>query len=366
MTASSSKPSRVGPAGLGANAPGAHPPGPDGQGALPPAEEHIPAAEVACIDRLVGRFRDESMRANPSGSMHRAAHAKMHGLVKAEFIVHPDLPPELRVGVFKAPQTFQAWVRFSNSDGRAKPDGDRDVRGMALKLMGVSGDKLAPHTSEFTQDFILISSPLFVSRDVPAFDALVQALFGGLAAKLWHLATHPHTLWLLLKVLRKHANLLQTRYFSGTPYLFGAHAVKYAATPRLQTPDALPGKADDDFLRQALVKQLQRGEAVFDFGVQFQTDTRAMPIENARCEWPETLSPFRKLATIRIPQQDCDSAAQRAFGENLSFAPWNCLPEHRPLGGINRARRVIYQALSEFRYDRNALPRKEPVGWDLG
>jgi hypothetical protein len=33
-----------------------------------------------------------------------------------------------------------------------------------------------------------------------------------------------------------------------------------------------------------------------------------------------------------------------------------CLPEHRPLGGVSRARRQVYQALSTVRHERNQAP----------
>ena len=89
-----------------------------------------------------------------------------------------------------------------------------------------------------------------------------------------------------------------------------------------------------------------------------------MPIEDPRVEWPETMSPFRKLATIRILQQDCDSSRQAIYGDNLSFTPWHALPEHRPLGGINRARKVIYEAISRRRHEHNREPRTEPVDWE--
>ena len=61
-----------------------------------------------------------------------------------------------------------------------------------------------------------------------------------------------------------------------------------------------------------------------------------------------------------------DSEAQRAFGENLSYTPWHSLAEHRPLGGINRARKVVYRAISMFRHECNHAPRREPTGWDIG
>jgi hypothetical protein len=129
-------------------------------------------------------------------------------------------------------------------------------------------------------------------------------------------------------------------------------------------PDRIPDAPSDDFLRLAIANQLKDGEAVFDFSVQLQTDAETMPIEDPRVEWPESVSPFRKVATIRILQQDCDNDRQAAYGENLSFTPWHTLPGHRPLGGINRARKVIYEAISTLRHARNRKPRTEPEDWE--
>ncbi|MEK1942330.1 MAG: hypothetical protein AAAB16_18325, partial [Pseudomonas sp.] len=36
-----------------------------------------------------------------------------------------------------------------------------------------------------------------------------------------------------------------------------------------------------------------------------------------------------------------------------SFNPWHALPEHRPLGGINRLRKAVYEAVSAYRHERN-------------
>jgi hypothetical protein len=63
-------------------------------------------------------------------------------------------------------------------------------------------------------------------------------------------------------------------------------------------------------------------------------------------EWDESESPFRKVATVRIFAQDLDSPEMRAFRascETLSFSPWHALAVHKPLGGINRLRRVAYE-----------------------
>lgn len=330
------------------------------------AQEYPPASETAVIGDLAERLKQKIIQDNPTGIMRRDAHPKMHGVVKAEFIVETNLPPELRVGVFSEPRTFQAWIRFSNQFDTINPDSTRDIRGMAIKLMGVPGEKLLDAEKyEQTHDFIVISTNVFVTRDVREFDAMIKAMMSSTPAKLWFFATHWRVMWNLFKSMKRFANPLQIRYFSTTPYLFGDRAVKYSAIPHVAVPDEIPADPAPDYLRDAMIRQLGNGDALFDFAVQFQTDPDDMPIEDPGKEWSESESPFRKIATIRIFKQEFDGEKQRGFGENLSYSPWHALPEHRPLGGINRARKIIYAFISKFRHECNNAPRKEPSSWDI-
>jgi catalase len=154
------------------------------------AQEVIPANELACTSDLAARLQAKIIRDNPTGIMRRDAHPKMHGVVKAEFIIEPDLPAELQVGVFAEARTYQAWIRFSNQDSIIQPDKARDIRGMAIKLMGVSGDKLLEAERDAqTQDFVLISTNVFVTRDVAEFDALIKAMTGSVLAKILFFST---------------------------------------------------------------------------------------------------------------------------------------------------------------------------------
>ena len=328
------------------------------------AQECPPAGEAASIADLTKRLQAKITKDNQGALMRRDAHPKMHGVVKAEFIVESDLPEQLAVGVFRLPRTYQAWIRFSNQDGTIGPDSGKDIRGMAIKLMDVAGEKLLEQEKdESTQDFIVISTNVFVTRDVEEFDAMIAAFTGSTAAKAWFALRHWRVMRNLFKSMKQFANPLQIRYFSTTPYLLGQGAVKYSAIPHVDTADTIPADPDPDYLRLAMVKQLTQGDAVFDFAVQLQMDADSMPIEDPGVEWSEQASPFRKVATIRIPQQEFDSEAQRQFGENLSFSPWHSLPEHRPLGGINRARKIVYAAISTFRHQQNGAVRREPTSW---
>jgi len=330
------------------------------------AQETPPPGEEAVIADLAERLKQKIIQDNPTGIMRRDAHPKMHGLVRAEFTVEPGLPPELAIGVFREPRTFKAWIRFSNQFDTINPDSTRDIRGMAIKLMGVPGDKLLEaEKHERTHDFIVISTNVFVTKDVAEFDAMIKALMGGTLAKLCFFATHWRVVGNLFKSMKRFANPLQIRYFSTTPYLLGERAVKYSAIPHVARPDEIPNDPDPDYLRLAMIRQLGNEDAVFDFAIQFQTDPDTMPIEDPGIAWSEAESPFRKVATIRIPRQEFDSEKQRTFGENLSYSPWHALPEHRPLGGINRARKVIYAFISTFRHHYNHAPRAEPSSWEL-
>jgi len=330
------------------------------------AQESPPPDEAAFTQSIANRLRAKIIKDNPAGIMRRDAHPKMHGVVKAEFIVEPDLPAELRIGVFKEPKTYRAWIRFSNQNGTLRPDRKPDIRGMAIKLMGVPGEKLLDEErDEQTQDFIVISTPVFVTRDVREFDELLQSIESSLPSQLWFYLTHGRMTLNVLKSLKRFANPLQIRYFSTTPYLWGGTAVKYSAIPRVDVAAMIPKHAEDDYLRTAMVRQLERGDARFDFAVQLQTDADTMPIEDPGKAWSEAASPFRKVASIVIPKQSFDTERQRAFGENLSFTPWHSLPEHRPLGGVNRARKLVYASISTFRHQRNDVPRREPTSWDI-
>jgi hypothetical protein len=79
-------------------------------------------------------------------------------------------------------------------------------------------------------------------------------------------------------------------------------------------------------------------------------------------EWDESDSPFHKVATVTIPKQAFDLPAQDAFCENLSFSPWHARTDQRPLGVVNRVRKVVYDTVSRVRHELNGVQRREPTG----
>jgi hypothetical protein len=325
-------------------------------------KEYPPPDEQTHIDSLIRQLRAKMERDYGRSRTLRDAHPKMHGCVRGEFVIEPDLPDHLSVGIFARPaRAFPAWVRFSNQSGTVAPDAKGDIRGVAIKLMNVGGKKLEmTGADDTTHDFILISDSRFVTKDVAQFDGLVAGLTGGLPKLAWFFLMHPRAARNLWFSLKRFSTPLAIHYFSVTPYLLGSNAVKYSLIPHDALGSPAPIDPSRDYLREAMVKHLSTSGAVFDFSVQLQMDPDTMPIEDPGIAWDETASPFQKVATLTIAPQVFDTEERREFGDNLSFNPWRCLPEHRPLGGISRARRQVYQALSTFRHERNAAPRVEP------
>jgi hypothetical protein len=154
---------------------------------------------------------------------------------------------------------------------------------------------------------------------------------------------------------------LEVQYYSMSPSMLGPRAVKFSAKPQPVNITFEPARdlADDvqpGSLFTAMAAHLKNREACFDFMVQFQKDPEKMPIEDTSVLWEESRSPFLKVATIRIPPQDLASSEMenfRASCENLSFNPWHSLRDHRPIGGINRVRKAVYQAIANLRRERN-------------
>ena len=177
---------------------------------------------------------------------------------------------------------------------------------------------------------------------------------------------HPRSAINLLKSNKRFYSPLEIRYWSTTPYKLGDNqVVKYSLIPQQLKQTPIPPKPSFDYMREHLVEQLSAQEYAFDFCVQLRTLPDSMPIEDPGKLWKEEISPFVKVATLRIPQQSFDSPEQNIYGRDLSFNPWHSLPDHQPLGGINRARKVIYETLSKFRHEKNHAAITEPTDFSV-
>jgi hypothetical protein len=336
--------------------------------ALRLAEERAIPDEEAHLQSIITSFDQQMRLLWKPGGFERGGNTKTHGIVRGEFIVHDGLPAKLRHGIFAEPRTFRAWVRFSGPGPYVTPDiDDVGFMSISIKLMGVQGPKLMDE-ERFTQDLLGVTTPTFVTPDTRANAQLQVASLQN--AQLYYFVnlTRPHLRDFIMQALwlKTQSSPFEAPYFSCVPYLLGeGQAMQYSvwptATTRTRVP-RLPFRPPDDYLRDAMVASLSKGDVELDFRVQLQTDPHLMPIEHAGVLWPERLSPRVSVATLRLPRQTFNSPAQMAFARRLSYNPWHSIPEHRPLGNQSRARRRMYQQLSTLRHSMNAAPHYEPTG----
>lgn len=312
------------------------------------AQEVIDPGENAVTSAFIAFLEAASKRRHPSGPIRRFNQGRAAGCVTAEFTVPPDLPAALRVGLFAAPGSYRAFIRFANASSAT--DGVKDVRGMSISIADVPGENLTAGST--SQDFVLNSHPVMVAPDTKEFMAFLEANEAGGLRRILYFARHPAMARIGLAAQQHHSSHLDIPYWSTTPYLFGpGRAVKYIVRPRSDRTSPMPSRLTDHYLDDALRTHLDAAEAAFDFLVQFQVDADRNPIENATVEWKEEDSPYVQVARIRIPRQQV-AASGTGSCEKFAFNPWHSLVEHRPLGNLNRARRAIYPALSEFRRGR--------------
>lgn len=59
------------------------------------------------------------------------------------------------------------------------------------------------------------------------------------------------------------------------------------------------------------------------------------------------------------PRQDVTTRGQPEYGENFACNIWRVTEEHRPVGSIAEARKVVYAASAEQRRDANGVPTGE-------
>ncbi|MFO0762326.1 MAG: catalase family protein [Byssovorax sp.] len=327
--------------------------------------ETIPEGEDAALLRLAETLRDLQRARAKGKKADRGLHAKSNLNVEAELTVLTDLPAHAQAGLFAKPGSYRAYVRFSNGGGKRQGDAKPDVRGVAIKVLGVPGKKLIPGMEdETTQDFLLIRSPSTPFANADDFVALVRAVSNPLLALPRVIGHFGFGRGLaLLKTLsaglgEPMTTLASTRYFSAVPIKYGPYAVHVALTPH--EPRALSEDRSENGLGDALARTLRERAVTYDVQVQFYVDRDKTPIEDASVEWKESDAPFVTVGRLTLTKQDVSSARGKALGaaiEELSFDPWHALEDHRPLGNMMRARNHAYRLSTA---ERKAAP--EPKG----
>jgi hypothetical protein len=312
-------------------------------------EPEIQAELIRLTKQVTLARRDESGQR----VVHRFNQPKSVACLDAEFVVDA-LPQELRAGLFAARGVYPAKLRFANAT--QFDDREADLRGLSVKVLNVP-DAASVGGGRGEQDFTLNNYPALFAGTPEDFLDFVEATANG---RTWAFFINPFDSHLrsLLTVLRARGrpdSPFAERYFSTTPFRYGegsAAAVKYSVQPCV-APDPIVAVDDPDYLRLAIAENLRSGPVCLSFMVQFQTDPDRMPIEDASVTWSEEISPFRKVAEIKVPPQPFQDKARMDECEAMRFNPWNGLSAHQPLGGINRVRKELYEELGAFRAVEN-------------
>lgn len=315
-----------------------------------------------------------------SGQGLRSVHAKSHALLRGEMRVL-ELAQPFAQGLFSTPKTYPVAIRISTSPGDVLDDRISTPRGLAMKVIGVEGERLPGSEGKTTQDFLMVNGPAFLAPNahkflgslkllagttdkIPrlkrAFSAVLQGAeklvhaAGGENATLIGLGGHPET------------NPLGETYYSEVPFLYGLHMAKWQMAP--VSPDLVALKdasvdLDDkpDGLRAAILEHFAAHGGEWELRVQLCTDLEAMPIEDASVRWPEEKSPYVAVARISVgPQASWSEALSKQMDDGLAFSPWHGLAAHRPLGSVNRVRRHAYDSSATARSARGRCPVHEP------
>lgn len=273
----------------------------------------------------------------------RALHRRQQLGLQAELEVLADLPPHARHGLFAQPRRFEAWVRLSNGGPDRAADAAPDVRGFAIQVRGLSGPSaLGGECSH--QDFLLIQHPAFAFAKTDEFVGLVMAAARGPLHLLPYFLRR-YGLGGGLKQLKKLGQTFGKRFhgfaaetfFSAAPIACGPYAARVRLRPAAPQP-AMAGTA----WAQDVSDRLAQAPLVYELQLQFFSDEATTPIEDASVDWP---TPYLTVARLTLPRQDSSAAAGRALDAQIEaavFDPWAALLEHRPLGEVMRARKVVY------------------------
>jgi hypothetical protein len=311
----------------------------------------------------------------------RSVHAKSHGLLTGELHVLDDLPPVLAQGLFAQGGAYPLVMRLSTVPGDLLDDKVSTPRAMAIKLIGVPGERVSGSEGDATQDFVMVNGPTFGAKDAKhflsslklvaattdrneslkiAFSALARGAekvveaFGGKSGAIVALGGHPET------------NILGETFYSQVPMLYGPYIAKFSIAPvspeltvLRDAPVDLHNKPDG--LREAVNAHFAQHGGNWEMRVQLCTDLNTMPVEDASVAWPEDESPFIPVARISVPPQPAwTETRSAAIDDGMSFNPWHALAAHRPIGSIMRARKVVYEVMSQVRARQNHLAIAEP------
>ncbi|KQS71445.1 catalase [Rhizobium sp. Leaf371] len=318
--------------------------------------------------------------ANDYGHAVRSVHAKAHAILQGTLQVKDGLPPELAQGMFAHPGSYTVFMRRSTNAGDILPDAIALPRGLAMKVVGVEGERL-PDAAGRTQDFVMVNGPVFQAKTAEKFLGSLKMLAKTtdkmegtktvMSSVLQTVNSALETVGLASPTVQSlggapNVDPLGETYFSVTPFRYGDHVAKFSLKPVSASLTNLTGEKIDtsvseNAIRETVQAEMQTISGEWEFQVQLCRDTEAQPIEDPTVEWDPEAAPFVTVATVTAAPQDSWRDEQvRKVDEQMRFSIWTGLAAHQPLGNINRARKSTYEQSAKFREGFNRCPIQEP------
>jgi len=316
-------------------------------------KEVVPPGEEAQLEALAREFVAMQARMDARFGKGRALHRKQVLGAAARFEVLGGLPKWAAQGLFARPGRYDALVRLSNGGAARASDRKPDVRGFAVRVTGVSGAGAlgSPTTA---QVFSTIHLKAFgFSNGVDFSNFVLKAVKSPLGMFGWLIRRYgvlggPRFLGRMLKDFKlPFTSYANTSYQSTVPVANGDHAVRYRFVPAAANGGDGPARCADFGVE--IGDRLRAGPLAWDLQLQPFTSESETPIEDASAEWPTA---YTTVARLTLPQQDpasADGKALQARVEHEVFDPWVALAAHRPLGSVQRARKVMYFASEKHR-----------------
>lgn len=288
----------------------------------------------------------------------RGVHPKAHGCVMGKFKISRNIPKYDAIGIFQPESEYDAFVRFSNGSPRSNVnDSGADTRGIGIKLLNANNNPLlGKDFPEKSQDFTLNSSDSFFADNAGNYSNFLQIALletstfkAGVIKYILGLVAFGEVplSYRIFKTFQKIQSVVATnplaiQYWSITAFQHGKEptspTVKYSVVPCDGTWIEPVDKTEPNFLRKNLQNHLNQKSACFRFLLQHRADS-SLSIEDPTQPWEESKAPFYEIAKLIIPKQNLYDDRKC---ESEVINPWNSLPEHKPIGGINRIRLASY------------------------
>lgn len=278
------------------------------------------------------------------------------GITNASLKMDYIVPADLAVHHFHPGALLPAIIRLSNASHVPQTDNAPDLRGLSVRLALPYGIK---------HDMVFANFPTSLTRNAEQFFQFSMAqstdqelLFAKLVERLGSRESRRIAMY-LKSCFRLCSSLAREHFWSGSAFLWGDRPVRVELRPTgsLESPCGTQ-PTNGDTLRIEFAQRLACNEIRFRLALQRYVDEKHTPIEDAAYDWKQSVASPIEIGTLTIPQQDIlgtEGIKVLSQIDKLAFSPWNAPEKFRPLGSLNRLRRIAYEMGANNRLSRHAL-----------